>query len=146
MQQARTVQVTIERPWSEVCAFLAEPGHYGDWASWLGPTLRRRRGEWTVQRPGGTRAKVRFTARNGYGVADHCVLDAQDRASFVALRAVPHGDACEVMATFFREPGWSDWQWLEGVQDAQHALVRLKARLEAQAPMTRAHEPELAPV
>ena len=145
MQQARTVQVTIARPWGEVCAFLAEPARYAAWASWLGPTLRLRRGVWTVQRPGGTRAKVRFTSRNGYGVADHCVLEAEDRASFVALRAVPHGATCEVIATFFREPGWSDRQWLEHVQEAQHALMRLKALLEVHEQAEAPTEPDLTP-
>lgn len=146
MQASRTVQASIDRPWGEVCAFLAQPAGYAEWASWLGPTLRQRRGEWTVQRPGGVRAKVRFTPRNGYGVADHCVLDAEDRAHFVALRAVPHGNASEVIATFFREPGWSDWQWLEYVQDAQHALTRLKALLEVREPATAATETDLAAV
>lgn len=132
MQPARTVQVSIERPWDEVCAFLAQPGRYAEWAPWLGPTLKRRGSEWTVQRPGGVRAKVRFTPRNSHGVADHCVLASPEQASFVALRAVPHGGGCVVVATFFREPGWSDWQWLEHVQAAQHGLLRLQALLEGE--------------
>jgi len=124
--EARTVHVTIGKPWREVCDFLAEPCNYPRWASWLGPELRRdARGDWIARRPGGRRAKVRFTERNAFGVADHCLVEGEDHATFVALRAVPHDEGCEVMATFFLRDGWTD----ERLSAAQRDLDRLRSAL-----------------
>lgn len=127
--QARTVQITIGKPWREVCEFLAEPRNYPRWASWLGSELHCRRGDWIARRPRGGRAKVRFTERNAYGVADHWVLEDEERVSFVALRAVPHGEGCEVMATFFLQDGWSDERLIAQADAAQRDLDRLRAAL-----------------
>jgi len=127
---ARTVQVTIGRPWREVCEFLAQPRNYARWASWLGSSLRQQRGDWIARRPDGRRAKVRFTERNAFGVADHCVLEAEDRATFVALRVVSHDAGSEVIATVFREPGWSEQQLALRADTAQHDLGRLKTLIE----------------
>lgn len=102
---AHTVQTTIARPWREVCDFLDEAANFARWASWIGPTLEcRRGGDWIARRADGAEAKVRFTERNAFGIADHCVLEAEDAARFVALRALPHGDdlsLCEVLLTLF---------------------------------------------
>lgn len=133
MSWAHTMQIVIGRPWDEVCATLADPARYADWAAWLGPTLRCRRGEWSVQR-GPLRAKVRFTPRNGYGVADHCVLEGPDRARFIALRAMPHEEACVVVATFFRPAECSEAQWAMQLDAAQQSLRRLQVLLEARRP------------
>jgi len=128
--QARTVQVTIARPWREVCEFLAQPRNYPRWASWLGPSLRLQRGDWIARRPDGGRAKVRFTERNAFGVVDHCLLEAEDRATFVALRVVGHDAGSEVIATFFREPGSSDEQLATHADTAQRDLGKLKTLME----------------
>ena len=68
---------------------------------------------------------MRFTERNAFGVADHCLVEGEDHATFVALRAVPHGEGCEVMATFFLRDGWTD----ERLSAAQRDLDRLRAAL-----------------
>jgi hypothetical protein len=138
--QASTAQLTIDRPWREVCEFLAQPLNCPAWASWIGPTLRQERGEWTVRRPHGVRAKVRFSERNAFGVADHWLLEDEDRAVFVALRAVPHGEASEVLLTFFLDPGCGDAAWRDQQQAMQRDLGRLKAALEAARPPRPARE------
>lgn len=138
--QASTVQLTIARSWREVCEYLAQPLGFPAWASWIGPTLRQERGEWTVRRPQGARAKVRFSERNAFGVADHWLLEDEDRAVFVALRAVPHGEASEVLLTFFRDKGCGDAAWHDQQQAMQRDLGRLKATLEAARPQRPAHE------
>jgi hypothetical protein len=129
--QASTVQLTIARPWREVCEFLAQPPNFRAWASWIGPTLRQERGEWTVRRPPAARAKVRFSERNAFGVADHWLLEDEDRAVLVALRAVPHGEASEVLLTFFRDGGCGDAAWRAQQQAMQHDLAQLQALLVA---------------
>ena len=66
---------------------------------------------------------MRFTERNAFGVADHCLVASEAEARFVALRALPHGSACEVLLTFFEQP--------DGADAAQRDLARLKALVEA---------------
>jgi hypothetical protein len=123
---SRTVQLTVDRPWREVCEFLAEPRNYPLWASWLGPSLRRQDGAWILARPDGRRAKVRFTERNAFGVADHWVLEAEDRAALIALRTVPNGGGCEVVLTLLAESGSLG----PHANAAQHDLGVLKTLLE----------------
>jgi hypothetical protein len=128
--QARTVQITVSRPWRELCEFLAQPRNYPLWASWLGSSLRQHRGDWIASRPGGGPAKVRFTERNAFGVADHCLLEDEDRERYIALRAVPHGGGTEVILTLFREPDCGDAQWRASADAALQDLGRLKALIE----------------
>lgn len=123
--QACTMQISIARPWREVCGFLAEPRHYARWASWIGPSLRQRGGEWSVRRPRGGWAKVRFSERNAFGVADHWLLEDEDHARLVALRALPHGEGCEVLLTLFREHGSDEAAWARQLAAAQQGLQQL---------------------
>jgi hypothetical protein len=132
--QASTAQTSIARPWREVCDFLARPANFAAWASWLGPSLRQERGDWTVHRAGGLRAKVRFSERNAFGVADHWLLEDEDRVAFVALRAVPNGEASEVLLTCFREPGCGEAEWAALQQAMQRDLGRLQQALQPVRP------------
>ncbi|NRF65586.1 SRPBCC family protein [Aquincola sp. S2] len=130
---AHTVQTTIARPWREVCDFLGQAPNFARWASWIGPTLQRRHGgDWVARRADGAEAKVRFTERNAFGIADHCVLESAERASFVALRALPHGDdeaRCEVLLTLFAEPPAPDGLAVRAAA-AVRDLAQLKALIE----------------
>ncbi|WKB55684.1 SRPBCC family protein [Eleftheria terrae] len=128
--RARTVQVGIARPWAEVCDYLADPLNFRRWAPWIGASLRRRKGDWLATRSDGTRVKVRFAAPNAYGVADHCVLAAQDQAVFIALRAVPHGSGAEVLLTVLGEPGEAGAAPASWAASARAGLAALKAALE----------------
>jgi hypothetical protein len=125
--QASTLQISIARPWAAVCEFLAQPRCYTAWASWIGPSLRQERGDWIVRRPPGRRAKVRFCERNAFGVADHWLLETEDRAVLVALRVLPRGDHSEVLLTVFREDGCSEAAWALRRETLQADLHRLRA-------------------
>jgi hypothetical protein len=125
---SHTVQATIDRPWREVCDFLGDALNYPRWASWIGAPLERQRGDWIVRRADGRAHKVRFTERNAFGVADHCLVASEAEAHFIALRALPHGDRCEVLLTFFDRP--------EVAGQPQHDLARLKALVESDAGRT----------
>ncbi len=131
--QCFTACITIARPWRAVVEFLDEPRHYPRWAPWLGPVLQRRDGEWLLKRADGSVAKVRFSERNGFGIADHWVLDGEDRATLVALRVLPSGDGSEVLLSGFREAGTNEAQWA-AQQAALHAgLRRLQEALQPPA-------------
>ena len=123
---SHTLQATIERPWREVCDFLGEARNYPRWASWIGAALEQQRGDWIARGADGRTRKVRFTERNAFGVADHCLLASEAEARFIALRVLPHGSACEVLLTFFEQA--------DEAGAAQRDLARLKALVEARAP------------
>jgi len=127
------LQITIDRPWREVCCFLEAPRNFARWAAWLGPALRQQRGDWVARLPDGARAKVRFTERNAFGVADHWLIEGEERATLVALRAVPHGLGSEVMVGFFADVDGDGARAAAAAADAQCALRTLKALLEAPA-------------
>lgn len=131
--QSSTAQVGIARPWREVCSFLAQPLQYARWALWIGASLREHEGEWTVRLPRGGRAKLRFSEPNAFGVADHWLVRDEERSVFVALRALPNDDGCEVLLTFFREDGISKAEWNERQPAMQASLHALKHLLEARA-------------
>ena len=129
---AHTVQTTIARPWHEVCDFLGQAANFARWASWIGPTLEcRRGGDWIARRPDGAEAKVRFTERNAFGIADHCVLESEDEARFVALRVLPHGDEplSEVLLTLFAQ-AQAGPALAERAQAAADDLAQLKRLIE----------------
>lgn len=122
---SHTLQATIDRPWREVCDFLGEARNFARWASWIGPSLTQRRGDWVARCPDGRARKVRFTERNAFGVADHCLVASEAESHFVALRALPYGGGCEVLLTFF-----------DGADDEaqrRRDLARLKALVEQRA-------------
>ena len=63
--------------------------------------------DWFVETPEG-RVQVTFAPDNGYGVLDHEVLTPSGETVYVPLRAIAHGDGCEVVFTLRRSPGLTD--------------------------------------
>src|SRR4249919_3638731 len=71
--ESRTLSVRIEQPNARVYEFMVDPANWNKWAFGLGKSLRRSDGGWIADSDGGV-VKVRFTARNQYGVLDHTVI------------------------------------------------------------------------
>src|SRR5215475_438592 len=70
--ESRTFSVRIDQPFAKVYEFLVDPANWNKWAFGLGKSLRRSDGGWIADSDDGM-LKVRFTARNKYGVLDHTV-------------------------------------------------------------------------
>jgi hypothetical protein len=138
MAAARTIGVTVDRPWREVYEFAARPENFARWASGLGTSLEQVGGEWFAAGPEG-RVKVRFTPRNDYGVLDHHVTLASGAEIYVPMRVIANGAASEVLITLFRLPEMSDAKFAADAEWIARDLGTLKAVLEgAERPGTAA--------
>jgi len=116
IQPSRILSIGIDRPLSQVAAFLAEPRNFPRWASGLAdglepvadsPRLPTEGSEWLGSTPQG-RLRIRFSPLNPFGVADHWVHLEDGRVVYVPLRAVANGDGCTVALTLFRRPEMDD--------------------------------------
>jgi hypothetical protein len=128
--EARTISVSIRRPWREVYDFARRPENFARWASGAAKSLRREGAAWVADGPGG-RAVLRFAPRNDFGVFDHTVVLASAAEIQVPLRVVPNGTGCEVMFTLFRQPGMSDAVFARDAEWVAQDLASLKSLLES---------------
>ena len=127
--EAQHISVSINRPFADVNDFLAQPANFEQWAAGLGRGFKEVNGEWMFETPDGT-GKIRFTAKNEFGVADHVVFPQSDVEVYVPLRAVPNQDGSEVVLTLFRQPEMTDSQFAADQEAVRRDLEKLKAVLE----------------
>jgi hypothetical protein len=127
---ARTLGITIERPWEEVYRFLAEPMNYPAWASGLGNSMTPAGDHWIAQGRDGP-VCVRFTPPNPLGVADHVVVPPPGGELSIPLRVLPNGSGSLVMLTLFRPPGVNDARFEADADWVNRDLASLKRLLES---------------
>jgi len=118
---AKIVHISIDRHWTEVYGFASRPENMPLWASGLASGLKQNGEDWIAEGILGT-ARVRFAARNDFGVLDHRVTLDSGLQVHNALRIVPNGDGCEVMFTLLQLPGMTEEQF---AADAAHVLKDL---------------------
>jgi hypothetical protein len=75
--------------------------------------------------------KVRFVAKNDFGVLDHYVNPAPGVEIYVPMRVLTNGSGSEVIFTLFRLPKMSDEQFVEDVGMVERDLKTLKNVLES---------------
>ncbi|MFN4310515.1 MAG: polyketide cyclase [Ferrovibrio sp.] len=120
----RHIGVTIDRPFAEVYAFLADPANWPSWASGLGTLRRQIDGTWVADQAGG-RATIVFSPRNDFGVLDHRVITPEGQVIDVPLRAMPNGRGCDVVLTLYRHPAMDDATWARDQDWVRKDLERL---------------------
>jgi hypothetical protein len=129
MHQARTVSVSIARPWEEVYEAIWRPEDFPKWASGLSASPLVRDGDWwSATGPEGP-VRIRFTGRNAFGVMDHRVDPGTGPEVHVPMRVVPNGGGAEVLVTLFRRPGMSDEAFAADAEWVLRDLLALKALL-----------------
>jgi len=126
---SQTVSITIARPLEEVYGFLSTPANFSKWAAGLG-TLEENEGNWFVQTPGG-RMKVRFTARNAFGVLDHFVKPENAEEIYVPMRAAANDGFTEVVFTLFQQSTMPDVDFAHDLELVRTDLNALKKLLES---------------
>jgi hypothetical protein len=130
------LDVTIDRPFAEVAAYLAEPRNYPAWATGLSSGLEPATpgsgadpGEWLAAAPEG-RAYVRFSPANDFGIADHRVRFPEGTVVDIPLRALRNGTGTTVVLTLFRRPDASDDQFATDADWVRRDLASLRTLLE----------------
>jgi Polyketide cyclase / dehydrase and lipid transport len=127
--ESRHLSVRINRPASEVYAFVADPANLPRWAPGLGGSVIREDEHWFVETPAG-RARVTFAPQNEFGVLDHVVVTPSGETVYVPLRAIADGEDCEVVFTLRRSPGMTDDEFDRDTALVNADLALLKKVLE----------------
>jgi uncharacterized protein YndB with AHSA1/START domain len=104
---AHNINVTIERPPSDVYEFVSKPENFPLWASGLATSIRPEDDHWVADTPEG-RAEIRFSPDNELGVLDHRVTMPSGVEAYIPMRVVANGEGSEVTFTLFRTAGMSD--------------------------------------
>ena len=129
MREARTVSVSIARPWEEVYEAIWQPEDFPQWASGLSASPLVQDGDrWSAAGPEGP-VRIRFTGRNAFGVMDHRVDLGTGPEVYVLMRVVPNGAGAEVLVTVFRRPGMSDEAFAADATWVMRDLLALRALL-----------------
>ena len=126
---ARHISVTIQRPFDEVYAFLAEPTNFPKWAEGLGHSFSHVEGMvWSAQTPMGP-MRVSFSEANRYGILDHTLTPETGPAMLNPMRVMPNGSGSEVVFTLFQRE-MSDEEMARDAAAVARDLVALKVLLE----------------
>jgi len=130
MYQSRHLSVQINRNAREVYDFTSVPENFLQWASGLGTSLKKVKGDWIAETPQGP-LKVRFTEHNELGVLDHWVSPEPGVEIYIPMRVMPNGSGSEVIFTLFRLSDMSDEKFAADAEWVMRDLTALKNLLEA---------------
>ena len=131
--QVRHITVSINRPPAEVYAFVSDPENLPKWATGLGGSIRKLRGEWIADSPMGW-IKIRFAEPNKFGILDHEVVLESGVKIDNPMRVIANGEGSEIFFTLIRQPDVSDEKFAEDAKWVEKDLGILKGLLEKQAP------------
>ncbi|GAA6129764.1 SRPBCC family protein [Halopseudomonas sabulinigri] len=125
------LSIAIACPPEQVYAYAADPRNLPRWAAGLASSEILQDGEdWIAQAPFG-RVRIRFAARNTFGVLDHAVELESGQIFHNPMRVVANGDGSEFVLTLLRQPEMTDAEFAADRQAIEADLKRLKQLLEA---------------
>ncbi|MCC6458711.1 MAG: SRPBCC family protein [Caldilineaceae bacterium] len=127
---ARHISTPINRAADEVYAFVSNPENLPQWAAGLSGSIRQAGDEWIADSPMGS-VKVKFAAKNNFGILDHDVTLPSGETINNPMRVIPNNDGSEFVFTLYRHPGVSDEEFAADAKAIEHDLKTLKAILEA---------------
>ena len=127
---SRNLSVSINRNAKDVYDFVRIPENFPRWASGLGKSLNKVKGEWIAETPEGP-VKVRFTERNEFGILDHWVSPKPGLQIYIPMRVIANGSGSELIFTLFRLPDMSDEKFTADAEWVMRDLTTLKSLLEA---------------
>ena len=127
--EVRHVSVFVGRPPADVYAFAVDPANVPRWAKGLGGSIEKVGADWVADSPLG-KVKVRFAARNAFGVLDHDVVLESGATYHNPMRVVANGSGSEVVFSLFRLAGTSDGQFAADAAAVERDLHALKRLLE----------------
>ena len=128
-----TKSVTVDRPASEVHAFLSDASNWSRWCvtNILAVEPSRHPGWWKITTPQGP-AEIRINANRITGIVDHEFRDPDDpgEVAVVPARVVPNGRGAEFSMTIFEPPQLDDVEFERQLQLIETELAVLKDVLE----------------
>ena len=128
MLEARTLSVSVDRPWRELYEAIWRPEVFPQWASSLSQSSLQPEGtSWRAEGPEGV-VTIRFTDHNAFGIMDHVVTLASGADVYVPLRVVLNGNGAEILLTLFRQPGMSAEKFAADADWVRRDLQRLQAQ------------------
>lgn len=127
MLEARTISISVDRPWKELYEAIWQPESFPRWASGLSKSSLEIDGNWWKANGPEGPVRISFTDYNPYGVMDHYVDVGNGSIIYVPMRVIPNGHGAEVLLTLFRQPGMSDAKFLADAEWVQRDLLALKS-------------------
>lgn len=131
--EVRHIAVSINRPANEVYEFASNPENLPRWATGLGGSIKREKGEWVADAPMG-RVRIRFAEKNQFGILDHDVILDSGVTFHNPMRVLPNGRRSEVIFTLFRQPDVTDEKFSEDAKWVEKDLKILRDLLENDKP------------
>lgn len=130
LHPAKIISIAIARSPAAVYAFAANARNLPKWATGLsGATIRRVGDRWLADSPMG-KVKIKFAAKNSFGILDHDVTTEDGTTFYNPMRVQPNGQGSEVMFTLYRLPKVSARAYAKDAKHIRHDLARLKSILE----------------
>lgn len=126
---ARHISVSIDRSTADVYEFVADPHNLPRWATGLSGSIEKVGADWIAEAPMG-KVKIKFAARNRFGVLDHEVELPSGVKVYNPMRVLPNNDGSELIFTLYRRPDMSDRQFAADARWVAGDLKRLKAILD----------------
>ncbi len=120
--------MTISRPASEVYEYLAEPANFPRWSEFL-TSMGPEGDEWLAATLLG-KVRIRFVARNVFGIVDHHVTMPNGATVYVPLRVVANENGAEVLFTVFRRRDMTDQEFEDDMAMVLKDLTNLRHALE----------------
>ncbi|WP_129544039.1 SRPBCC family protein [Serratia sp. 1D1416] len=130
MLTARTLHISINRPYVEAYEFLYRPENFPKWAKGLSDSLHQEGENWIADTPQG-RIGIRFSAPNAFGVLDHWVTLPGGAVIYVPLRLLANQSGTEVIFTLFHQPEMDDAMFTRDAELVMADLQALKRLLES---------------
>ena len=128
---SRHISIGIDRPWSAVYAFAADPRNLPSWAAGLaGASVERDGEQWVTHSPMGP-VTFSFVPHNDFGVLDHDVTLPSGETVHNPLRVIRDGEACEVVFSLRRRPGMTEEELERDAEAVAKDLTALKAITES---------------
>jgi hypothetical protein len=131
--EVRHIAVSINRPANEVYEFASNPENLPRWATGLGGSIKRKKGEWVADAPMG-RVRIRFAEKNQFGILDHDVILDSGVTFHNPMRVLPNGRRSEVIFTLFRQPDVTDEKFSEDAKWVEKDLKIFRDLLENYKP------------
>ena len=129
LYQVLHMSVSINRPPTDVYAFVSNPENLPKWATGLGGSIKNVLGEWIADAPMG-QVKVKFADENQFGIVDHEIVLESGIKVYNPMRVIANGEGSEVFFTLIRQPEMSDEKFAQDAKWVEKDLGILKGLLE----------------